>query len=50
VVLWEAEKAVRASEGAPNQLRSEAADTASESIAGVDRYEVTFGEVKGVQL
>jgi heme-degrading monooxygenase HmoA len=42
VVLWETEETMRASE--------EAADTASESIAGVDRYEVTFGEVKGAQL
>ena len=37
MVLWETEETMRASE--------EAADTASESIAGVNRYEVTFGEV-----
>ena len=48
--LWETEEAMRASEEAVDQLRSEAAEAASETIAGVDRYEVTFGEVKGTQL
>ena len=50
VGLWETEEAMRASEEAVDQLRSEAAEAASETIAGVDRYEVTFGEVKGAQL
>ena len=50
VSLWETEEAMRASEEAVDQIRSEAAETASETIAGVDRYEVTFGEVKGTQL
>jgi hypothetical protein len=49
VVLWETEEAMCTSEEVANQLRSEAADTASESIAGVDRYEVTLGEVNGAQ-
>ena len=47
VSLWETEEAMRASEEAVDQIRSEAA---SETIAGVDRYEVTFGEVRGRQL
>ena len=50
VGLWETEEAMRASEEAVDQIRSEAAEAASETIAGVDRYEVTFGEVKGTQL
>ena len=45
---WETEGAMRASEEAAKQprLRSEAADTARESIAEMDRYEVIVGEVK----
>jgi heme-degrading monooxygenase HmoA len=50
VGLWETEEAMRASEEAVNRLRSEAAEAASETIAAVDRYEVTFGEVRGAQL
>jgi heme-degrading monooxygenase HmoA len=50
VGLWETEEAMSASEEAVDQLRSEAAEAASETIAGVDRYEVTFGEVGGAQL
>ena len=46
VTLWESEQAVRASEEAANQLRDESAETASETIAGVERYEVTFAELK----
>jgi hypothetical protein len=45
VTLWETEEPMHASEEAANQLRSETAELASETIAGVDRYEVTFGEV-----
>ncbi len=46
---WETEGAMRASEEAAKQLRlrSEAADTARESIAEMDRYEMIVGEVKG---
>jgi heme-degrading monooxygenase HmoA len=39
VTLWENEQAVRAS-----------AEAASGTIAGVDRYEVTFAEIKGTEL
>jgi heme-degrading monooxygenase HmoA len=45
VTLWETEEPMHASEEAANQLRSETAESVSETIAGVDRYEVTFGEV-----
>ncbi len=45
MTLWETEEAMHASEEAANQLRSETAESVSEAIAGVDRYEVTFGEV-----
>jgi hypothetical protein len=45
VTLWETEEPMHASEEAANQLRSETAELVSETIAGVDRYEVTFGEV-----
>lgn len=50
VAFWETEEAMRASEEAVNRLRSETAEAAGETVAGVDRYEVTFGEVKGAQL
>jgi hypothetical protein len=50
VALWDAEEAMRASEEAVNQLRSDAAEVASETITGVDRYEVTFGEIRGAQV
>jgi heme-degrading monooxygenase HmoA len=50
VTLWESEQAMRASEEAANQLRDESAEAASETIAGVERYEVTFAELKGAQL
>ena len=47
VTLWESEQALRESEESANQLRDEAAEAASENIAGVERYEVTFSEIKG---
>ncbi len=50
MAFWETEEAMRASEEAVNRLRSETAEAAGETVAGVDRYEVTFGEVKGAQL
>jgi heme-degrading monooxygenase HmoA len=50
VTLWESEQAMRASEEAANQLRDESAEAAGETIAGVERYEVTFAELKGAQL
>jgi heme-degrading monooxygenase HmoA len=50
VTFWESEQAMRASEEAANQLRDETAETASETIAGVERYEVTFAEIKGTEF
>jgi heme-degrading monooxygenase HmoA len=50
VTLWETEEAMRTSEEAANRLRDESAEAASETKVGVERYEVTFGEVKGTQL
>ena len=50
VTPWETEEPMHASEEAANQLRSETAESVSETIAGVDRYKVTFGEVSGAQL
>jgi len=41
---------MRASEEAANRLRSETADAAGETVAGVERYEVTFAEVEGRQF
>ena len=46
VTLWESEQAMRASEESANQLRDESAETTSETTAGVERYEVTFAELK----
>jgi heme-degrading monooxygenase HmoA len=50
VILWETEEAMRASEEAANRLRGETAETVGEQVAGVERYEVTFAEVRGTQL
>jgi len=50
VTLWESEEAMRASEEAANRIRDESAEATSETIASVERYEVTFAEIKGVQL
>jgi heme-degrading monooxygenase HmoA len=40
LTLWESPEALRASEEAATRLRQEAADAGSETIAGVERYEV----------
>jgi heme-degrading monooxygenase HmoA len=50
VTFWESEEAMRASEDAATQLRDATAEAASETITGVERYEVTFAEIKGAQL
>ena len=47
VTLWESEQAMSASEESANRLRDESAEAASENIAGVERFEVTFSEIKG---
>lgn len=45
VTLWETEEAMRASAEAANQLRSDSAEAAGESVASVEEYEVLFSEV-----
>jgi heme-degrading monooxygenase HmoA len=50
VTLWETEEAMRASEEAANRLREDSAEAADETVAGVERYEVTFGEFEGTRL
>ena len=47
VTVWESEEALRASAEAANQLRSDSAEAAGESIAAVEEYEVLFSEVQG---
>ncbi len=46
VTLWESEEAMRASEQEANRLRQESAEAASETVEGVERYEVAFFEVE----
>jgi hypothetical protein len=41
---------MRASEEATNRLRENSAEATGETIAGVERYEVIFGEFEGTQL
>jgi heme-degrading monooxygenase HmoA len=45
VTLWESEGAMRASEQEADRLRQESAEAASETVEGVERYEVAFFEV-----
>ncbi len=40
VTLWESEQAMRASEEAANQLRSESAEASGGAVVSVERYEV----------
>jgi heme-degrading monooxygenase HmoA len=47
VTFWESEQALRASEEAANSLREESAEAMSDTIAGVERYEVGFLELTG---
>ncbi len=42
VTLWESEEAMRASEEAANDLRSEVADALDTQMVGVERYEVAL--------
>ncbi|MDQ5827073.1 MAG: hypothetical protein M3441_23150 [Chloroflexota bacterium] len=46
ITFWEDEEAMRASEEAANQLRSESAEASGEQVAGVERYEVVVFEVE----
>ena len=43
--LWESEQAMRASEEVGERTRRESAETMSDTIAGVERYEVALFEV-----
>ena len=43
--LWESEQAMQASEEVGDRTRREAAETMSDTIAGVERYEVALFEV-----
>jgi heme-degrading monooxygenase HmoA len=45
VTFWEDEQAMRASEEEANRLRGESAEAGGETVAGVERYEVTIYEV-----
>lgn len=45
VTLWESEQAMRTSEEEANRLRQESASATSETVEGVERYEVAFFEV-----
>ena len=45
ITFWESEEAMRASEGAANQLREESAEAGGDTIIGVERYEVGVFEV-----
>ena len=42
ITLWESEEAMRASEEAASQLRSESAEAAGETVESVERYEVVM--------
>jgi heme-degrading monooxygenase HmoA len=44
ITLWQSEEALRASEEAANQLRSDAAGSAGGTVQDVERYEVAFNE------
>ena len=46
MTFWESEEAMHASEEAANRLREESAEASGETIAGVERYEVSLFEVE----
>jgi len=43
--FWEREESLRASEEAANRMREDSAEAMSDTIAGVERYEVGFFEM-----
>lgn len=45
VTFWESDEALRASEEAADRLRADSAEAMSDTIAGVERYEVGFMEM-----
>ena len=46
ITFWESEEALKASEEAADRLREDSAEAMSDTIAGVERYEVGFFEVE----
>jgi len=46
VILWESEQAMSASEDSAYWFRSYSAEASSETVTGVERYEVVFSELK----
>ena len=47
ITFWENEQALKASEEAADRLREDSAQAMSDTIAGVERYEVGFLELTG---
>jgi len=45
ITFWESEEALKASEEAADRLRKDSAEAMSDTIAGVERYEVGLFEV-----
>lgn len=45
ITLWESEEDMQASEEAANRARSESAESAGETVVGVERYEVALREL-----
>jgi heme-degrading monooxygenase HmoA len=46
VILWESEQAMSASEDSAYWFRVYSAEAASETVTGVERYEVVFSELE----
>jgi heme-degrading monooxygenase HmoA len=49
VALWETEESMRASEDSAYWFRAYGAEAASESITGVERYEIILSDLERVQ-
>jgi hypothetical protein len=49
VVLWESEQAMSATEESAYWFRAYSAEAASETVTGVERYEVVFSELNRAQ-
>ena len=49
VALWETEESMQASEESAYWVRAYGAEAANERITGVERYEIIFSELEGVQ-
>jgi heme-degrading monooxygenase HmoA len=46
ITLWDSEEDMQASEEAANATRAQAAEIASEQVSGVERYQVTYQEMR----